>query len=251
VPGEDPNGSPGTPIAGRQAFLWGRVRNTGDEAAGGARVNFYWADPSVGVLRSRASFIGFGFVDLAPGEQKDVLSLTPWLPTIVNNGHECLVAEVIHPGDPLPLPLPDAFMPTEFHQVAQRNITVVAMGQQMLSLPVQVAAPKRAPRKADICIEIGGKLSPAMLQQLGLEKYEAIDEPVLEAGLVRQPGCPRPKSAIGETRIAVALEPGEAAAVYLILAAAKIARGKYQLVHVLDRSGENLHGGVTFVAVGE
>lgn len=32
VPGNDPNGPPGAPIAGTSNYLWGRVHNTGNSA---------------------------------------------------------------------------------------------------------------------------------------------------------------------------------------------------------------------------
>jgi hypothetical protein len=106
VPGNDPNGAPGQPVAGEAAFLWARVQNTGKDPATGATVKFYWSNPAAGVLRSNSTFVGSAFVSLNGGETKEVLCVIPWIPVVVNNGHECLVAEVIHPADPLPSPLP-------------------------------------------------------------------------------------------------------------------------------------------------
>ena len=110
VPGDDPNGAPGTPIAGRSAFVWAHVVNRGSGAANGVRVNFWWADPSGQVLRGNAHPIGSAFADLAPdgqpGSAQDVLCLVPWPVTLVNGGHECLVAEAIHAGSSVPFPPP-------------------------------------------------------------------------------------------------------------------------------------------------
>ncbi len=131
VPGEDPNGSPGQPVAGEPAYLWGRVKNKGEEPVSGARVNFYWSNPALGVLRSNSTPVGTAFVDLDPGEAKDVLCVIPWIPQIVNNGHECLVAELIHSSDPLPSPLPDPFEPPIHNQVAQKNLTVLSGAKKM------------------------------------------------------------------------------------------------------------------------
>jgi hypothetical protein len=101
VPGSDPNGPPGQPIAGQFNYLSGRVRNTGNAAVSGVNVKFYWSNPAMGVLRSNSTLVGNAFVDLNPGESKDVLCIVPWVPEIFNDGHECVVAEAIDPNDPL------------------------------------------------------------------------------------------------------------------------------------------------------
>lgn len=124
VPGTDPEGAPGTPIAGSPAFLWARVRNNGNTAVQNATVRFYWADPSTGFDRNTATLVGTSFVSLDPGQVGDTLCLQPWTPEYVNGGHECVLAEAFHPtGDPLP-PSPDFNVPTD-RRVAQRNLSVV------------------------------------------------------------------------------------------------------------------------------
>jgi hypothetical protein len=123
VPGIDPEGAPGQPIAGTSCFLWARVHNTGSTAVQDATVRFYWGNPSVGFDRSSATAIGTSFVSLEAGEAQDVLCLTPWIPSYVNGGHECVLAEAFHPSDPLSAGL--AFnVPTDRH-VAQRNLSVL------------------------------------------------------------------------------------------------------------------------------
>lgn len=98
VPGSNPNGARGAPNAGQPAYLWARVSNVGDTSVNGARVDFYWANPSAQVVVGVATQIGSAFVDLArqgdAGDTQDVLCLTPWIPSIVNDGHECLLAVV-------------------------------------------------------------------------------------------------------------------------------------------------------------
>ena len=124
VPGSDPTGAPSTPIVGETCYMWARVRNNGSSQASNAQVRFYWANPSVGFDRNTANFIGSANVSLAPGEVRDVLCLTPWVPVFVNSGHECVLAEAFHPtGDPLPAS-PAFNVPTDRH-VAQRNLGVV------------------------------------------------------------------------------------------------------------------------------
>lgn len=124
VPGDDPEGPPGIPIVGTTCFMWAKVRNNGSTPVNNAQVRFYWANPSVGFDRNTANFIGSSNVSLEAGETRDVLCLTPWLPTFVNNGHECVLAEAFHPtADPLPMS-PAFNVPTDRH-VAQRNLSVV------------------------------------------------------------------------------------------------------------------------------
>ena len=124
VPGNDPLGSPGTPVVGMPAYMWARVRNNGETAVTNAEVRFYWADPSTGFDRTTANQVGSAFVTLGPGEQTEVLLLVPWVPEFVNNGHECILAEAFHAfADPLPAS-PAFNVPTDRH-VAQRNLTVV------------------------------------------------------------------------------------------------------------------------------
>ena len=71
-------------MAGNKAYLWARVSNTGSSAALGARIDFYWANPSAQMVVGVATRIGSAYADLAPGATRDVLCLTPWRPVIVN-----------------------------------------------------------------------------------------------------------------------------------------------------------------------
>ena len=124
VPGEDPEGEPGMPIVDTPCFMWAHVQNNGSTPVNNALVRFYWANPSVGFDRTTAHYIGSSNVSLAAGEERDVLCLTPWVPTFVNEGHECALAEAFHSSED---PLPDSpvfNVPTDRH-VAQRNLSVV------------------------------------------------------------------------------------------------------------------------------
>lgn len=131
VPGSDPEGPSGMPIVGEPCYMWARVRNNGSTAVSNAQVRFYWANPSVGFDRNTANIIGSSNVSLAAGEQRDVLCLTPWMPTFVNDGHECVLAEAFHTtADPLPAS-PVFNVPTDRH-VAQRNLQVVMAAKSMM-----------------------------------------------------------------------------------------------------------------------
>lgn len=245
VPGIDPNGAPGQPVAGQPAFVWGRVRNAGEQAISGAMVNFYWSNPAAGVLRSNSTPIGSSFVDLAPWESKEVLCVIPWLPVIVNGGHECLVAEVIHSADPMPVPLPDAFNPPAYRQVAQKNLTVLAIKKSARVISIQLAASPRIARTVTVTVEQGGELDKENLVHAGLKGFVPARVKGVKAGLSVEPGC-------GETdmqeKLRVELKPGATRAVYLHIGPVdSLTPGTYHLVHVVSRQDKKTDGGVSFI----
>lgn len=143
VPGNDPFGPQGQPIAGQPAYVWAHVRNTGNTPVANATVNFYWANPAVGFDRTTATPIGSSFVSLGAMDEGDVLCLTAWIPAFVNSGHECLLAEAFHPTLD-PLPMGNAFnVPADRH-VAQRNLSVLAAsGARVFSFPFEIHNPTR------------------------------------------------------------------------------------------------------------
>lgn len=251
VPGTDPNGSPGQPIAGEPAFLWVRVRNEGDIAASGARVNFYWSNPATGVLRSNSTLIGFAFVDLNPEEMKEILCVIPWIPQIVNNGHECVVAEIIHSSDPLPSPLPDPFDPPKYNQIAQKNLTVLAMKKSMMVMPIQVAAPIRKEKHLLIMTEVGGELDELTLAQAGLEGYRPAKYNELKAGLSLDPGCNESEEERLDKEVKMSLKPGTARAVFLKVWPQELDPRTYVLLHVISQDGKKIDGGMTYILTRE
>ena len=249
VPGVDPNGSPGQPIAGEPAFLWGRVRNTRDQTASGARVDFYWSNPATGVLRSNSTLIGSAFVDLDPGDTKEVLCVIPWIPEIVNNGHECVVAEVIHSSDPLPTPLPDEFDPPSYHQIAQKNLTVLSMKKSMMVMAVQVAAPIRKEKSLLVTTEFGGTLDKFDLVQAGLVNYRPAKLNSLKVGLSLDPGCDESEKKGLRKELKLQLKPGTAKAVYLKVWPQELKPRTYVLLHVISRDGQKVVGGITYIII--
>lgn len=249
VPGADPNGMPGQPIAGEVNFLWGRVRNSGDVPASGAQVNFYWSNPALGVLRSNSTQVGSAFVDLNPGEAKDVLCLVPWVPVVVNNGHECVVAEVIHSSDPLPLPLPDPFDPPSYRQVAQKNLSVLVMRRAMLVMPIQAAAPRRQERRLRVTFEAGGSLDKEVLAKAGLADFRPANMEPPRVRLSLEGGCGEEQ--VGDKELDITLKAGTARAVYLRIWPAEIPRQCYFPIRVASRDAARIDGGITFVLIGE
>ena len=155
VPGNDPLGTPGSPVAGTACYVWARVHNTGKDFVTNATVRYYWANPAVGFDRTTANLIGTAFVSLAAGQTEDVLCLTPWIPVYLNSGHECILAEAFHPSLD-PLPASSAFnVPTDRH-VAQRNLSVIGTASsQFFHFAFEVHNPQRIARAFTVAVEMG------------------------------------------------------------------------------------------------
>ena len=138
---DEPEGLPGSPVAGQPCYLWARVRNRGDSAVQNATVRYYWANPNVGFDRTTATLVGTSFVSLAAGEMQDVLCLTPWIPVFVNGGHECVLAEAFHPALD-PLPDTSDFCPCSFPSCTR---------ERAMSLLLRIE-PKRNARRGERCL---------------------------------------------------------------------------------------------------
>jgi hypothetical protein len=250
VPGSDPNGSPGQPIAGEPAFLWARVHNTGKQTALDARVNFYWSNPATGVLRSNSTLIGSAFADLAPGETKEVLCVIPWIPLIVNEGHECIVSEVIHPSDPLPIPLPDEFNPPAYHQIAQKNLSILVMKKSMITMTIQTAAPPRKEKILLMTTKIGRNLDKQNIIQLGLKNYRPAKSDSLKAGFSLDPGCDESGKEQLKKEVKIQLRRGTIKAIYLKVWPPELKARTYILLHVIARDEQKkVLGGITYILI--
>jgi len=250
VPGTDPNGSPGSPVAGQPTYLWAHVANTGDADASGVRVDFYWANPALQVLRSTATLLGSAIADVAAGSSQDALCLVAWTPTMVNGGHECLVAVANHPADPLPDPPPDDFNPPAYRQVAQKNLTVLAASTHASMHAITIAGGRRVDKRVIVTAEVGGELDEISICRLGLKDSRPTKEKdVVQVGLSREPRCAGEKDPLGASQLEVRVLRGESTAVFASIRAQKLAAGEYQLVRFVERSGENVLGGLAFVIV--
>lgn len=249
VPGNDPTGSPGSPIAGQTAYLWARVTNAGSTDANGVRVDFYWANPALQVTRSNATLVGSAFADVPAGGTQDALCLVPWIPVIVNDGHECLVAAANHAGNPLPSPLPDAFDPPTYQQVAQKNLTVLVAGMHAAMLTITVSGLQRTDKTVILTTELGGELDASTLASLGLRGLRPAKKPAVEVGLDHEPRCVGDKDPTGNSKIELRVPRGTSAAVYVTVRAKNLAENEYQLVQIVERSGDKVLGGQGLVVV--
>jgi hypothetical protein len=137
--GVDPSVAPRVPpelgqtaLAGQPNTIYAHVWNFGIAQAPNVVVEFYWCDPSLGIGPGSANRIGQTMLSLGArgsGRAHAVVKCpVGWVPTFVNGGHECLVVRVWEEtSDGLGTPPWDAALN---RHVAQRNIHVVAAGQQ-------------------------------------------------------------------------------------------------------------------------
>ena len=99
----------GNPVAGEENFLHVRIFNLGAADAAPVQVDFYWADPSLGLGPANMNLIGSEWVEVKSLHSKDVRCNKPWVPEFVNNGHECAMVNctnlildpILHPFEPV------------------------------------------------------------------------------------------------------------------------------------------------------
>jgi hypothetical protein len=252
VPGSDPNGTPGTPIAGQTAYLWANVSNQGDVAVSQVQVDFWVANPSMQIRKSTSNHIGTSFADVAPGTTQQVLCLVPWNVTVINGGHECVVVEASSPADPLsPAPTdPDVLDASAYPQIAQRNLSVATMmGMARHELILSVNAGARADKTVAVTAEVGAELPKDLLNSLGLRATRNVGAKQIRAVLSQHSLCGAQSS--GEVRsMQIHVPRGTSAPVYLNIAAAgRLAPEEYAVVRVFEREGDRTLGGLTVVVV--
>jgi len=112
------------PVPNEDNTVFARISNYGQQNASGVMVKFWWADPSMAITESSANPIGTAFVDVPAGWTVNVQCPTPWVPTVVNGGHECLIVEAFIPSfDPLTAPMD----PMDDRHVGQKNEQLILL----------------------------------------------------------------------------------------------------------------------------
>ena len=166
-----PDGSD-VPAVGQVNQVNVRIWNLGSAPSYGANVELFWCNPSLGVNLASATPIGAKPTSIQPGASK-VLTF-PWTPVFVNDGHECLIAQVY---DPVSDNLVAAFNPVEDRHVAQKNLNIVPVpaGQQF---DVHVFAANLTSRtqvaRVDLRPVTGAELRE-LAQARGLESIREVD----------------------------------------------------------------------------
>jgi hypothetical protein len=213
VPGNDPGGAPGIPIAGVPSYVWARVHNRGTTQVTNATVRYYWANPSTVITPNTASPIGTSFVNLLPGETKEVLCLTQWTPVWVNNGHECLIAQAFQASDPLPPGGPnDPFDPPNDRHTAQRNIDLLT-ARVRTNFVVQCFAAGNAARFRTEEVTVVARRAPIKtISNLG--KTLGLDRLPREMGELNEFGiqphrCGEQLERVGHEKLKLKLKPGQ------------------------------------------
>lgn len=115
----------GNGVAGQQNFVHARVFNLGMGPAAPVRLDFYWANPSLGLDAAHMNHIGTEWMIIPSLQSRDVRCSTPWVPSWTDGAHQCLM---VHCTAPLTDPLSAPFQPRLDRHVGQRNITVVNVG---------------------------------------------------------------------------------------------------------------------------
>lgn len=252
VPGTDPSGPAGTPVAGQTAYLWATVTNQGDLDVTQVQVDFWVANPSMQIRKSTSNHIGTAFVDVAAGASQDALCLVPWNVTLINGGHECVVVEASSPADPLSPPPadPDVLDAPTYRQIAQRNLSVAAMsGQARREIMLSINAGIRADKNVDVKVEVGGELPARILKSLGLNANRNSGAKRIEAGLSGHSSCGS-SSIAREKRMNVRVARGTAAPVFLsIESSGHLAPEEYALVRVVESERDRVLGGLSVVVI--
>lgn len=122
-----PADSLGNADVGVPTTIQGLIFNWGAQDAVGTAVDFFWMAPSLGMTPATAQKINASpvLVTVPSLNYVSVTCPTPWVPTAVIDGHECLFVQASCPSDPLVNPM----HPDLDRHVGQRNLSVVAPGQ--------------------------------------------------------------------------------------------------------------------------
>lgn len=185
-----------TARAGENNFVHARVFNFGKATSAPTQVDFFWADPSLGLGPASFNHIGTEWVEIRHGASRNVRCNTPWVPTFLNGGHECLMVNTSNPtiaAGPGPSPGPfdpiqAPFAPVLDRHVGQRNLTVLpaSAGEAMtITLNLNNVLPfaaNMAVTARTACFEV----DPELLEKLG-----EVDVLAVLVGLVGNPKAPR------------------------------------------------------------
>jgi hypothetical protein len=253
VPTSNPNEpSPGeiSPSVNNQYYLVANVRNTSADDVLNATVYFWWANPALGILTTaNANLVGTSSVSVVGNGSNTSLELSPWTPSFVNNGHECIIAAVVEGGGPPPTILDGNNDPT----VAQHNLGVVNTAVHMqgrFTYPFQICNPSRIEQRFTVHAERAPLEHAApFLPSLRKGAAHAAKHPAegaLKLGFVREV-CPDPRSIdhVKPGHEEVKLAPFTCTGFTLV---GILEKGE-ALIHVTQRLGDKLIGGLSVLVL--
>lgn len=182
------------------------VENLGQDTATGVRATFWWANPSAAITPGTVNPIGTSAAtSIAGGTSSILTSTTPWVPIVVNGGHECLIVEIDSDQES-----PSSFFPEFDRHMGQRNVTVWGIETQWhLPLLLVNAFPEPEVLELRVASRLVRNASRLLGQNLGIRPADVlvhIDEPPAAAiaqqlGLVVEPADP----GVGAKLLGVAL----------------------------------------------
>lgn len=244
VPGDDPDGSPRNPVAGQRAYIWARVTNKSNVDLFDIRVDFYWANPALEITRSNITLVGFAYVDVPRNSTQEVVCLSQWLPVVVNDGHECLIAAASHPQFPVNEGL-TRLDPLGCSQIAQKNLTVLT--NNMDSLTITVSGYERTDKQVVLKTQLGGSLDAETLAMLGLDGFDNTEGPALEVGL----SLDRHHEPVENEAIELYVPKGTSRAVYLTVRVKHLDPQRYQLLRIEEQANGSVLGGLGLVVISQ
>jgi hypothetical protein len=288
VPNQEASSAPSQPAtvggvarANAANTLYAHVWNLGKSPALRVRVEFYWFNPTLGISRADANFIGAAWVDLgnrfnnstewrevdgpdgrylSHGCHAIVKCPESWVPAFVNGGHECLVVRVHEPM--LDSVSPDQFSAAADRHVGQRNIAVVPSASPAaidlsLSLgylahpgPAEIEVALGAPNAMDWLKLYTGRADPGLQVPANPVAYGLLPATVGGARLQRLADIPfevRQKLLQPAEKVLRGCEPQ---AIPFHASIADIKRGEAQVLRVRQKIDGDVVGGYTVVLIG-
>jgi hypothetical protein len=135
--------------------------------------------------------------------------------------------------------------------VAQKNLTVLAARKRAAMLTLAVSGLQRTDKTVILATELGGELDASTLASLGLRGLRPARKPAVEVGLDHEPRCVGDKDPMPKGKIELRVPRGTSAAVYVTVRAKNLAANEYQLIQIVEQSGDKVLGGLGLVVISE
>jgi hypothetical protein len=94
------------------------------------------------------------------------------------------------------------------------------------------------------------ELDGTQLAAMGLGNLRLAQRDAVEVGLSLSGRCPRPEERLGEHKVRLELPRGTSTAVHALIRAQDLAPDEYQLINVVELSGDKVLGGLGLVVHG-